>query len=208
MHSQEHERETTVSANDGSVVQKNREFWDHWYRFLFHMTSFFPVVAILGMGAILDVKTEALLIFSIFAAATIALEICFSVVRMVQTRIHVIENDLRRANSDDDSERWIGLNVAHKDASLESAKYIVWTGVTAMSWLMVAAFQLRYLANQPMREELFLIAGFCAGFNVMLAIRKMWVATKFPMHPLEFAPAIVSQEGIPVEASGSEGHVG
>lgn len=141
--------------------------------FFGHAIVYFPLLIIFTAGMALSVSFGAMALFTLFAATTIAMEICISsVVRTIDrvTQFGYLARQALKGNNP---------NASLAEACLEKAKndcilYILLTIITLVGWTVIVIAEVKHIGGEPLSFTLVFTAGIAGAFNVVMSFVKLW----------------------------------
>ncbi len=149
-------------------------------RFLFHVVVYVPVILTVLVAWAFQVPSDQLRLFSTFAVTAISLEICWGCI--VESAGHILQLGAIARQASRGSEphpRLVDIVALLNRTKTHTAVYALLTIMSLMGWVTVACCEIQHMAHddQLPRPALAVAAAWCAAFNGMLSLCKLWSRT-------------------------------
>jgi hypothetical protein len=168
------QRTTTKPRPQRKASPSSQASGGHLARFLMHGLVFVPILFVFVLSVFDDVDLGVIGLWTIFAATTVSLEICWSCY-LKQDELAEFFEECARESSGKPQQTWIRRLSITK---VRKNFYLVLSVTTLIGWGLIAFCEERHLTGGHLGPSKIIGAGAFASFNLFAAIGKLWVTTK------------------------------
>ena len=157
-----------------------QKFLAHLSRFMLHGLVFLPIVVIAFLAISEGVEYGNVLLFCLFTATSVSMEICWSCVlkkfELVQTLGCMARNATNPSTKTQCESQLF-------DARSGFSWYLILTASTVVGWMLVATCEVKHMTGKHPDEFLLKLTGVFSAFNLAAALVKLWITTSEDSRP-------------------------